>query len=233
MGYILAMRVEPFAFGSIIHAVKRGARGMQITNGQIDEERFPKILFYMNNEHVSEDWEMAVRNLPDFTEPKGWPPRKPLVKILAYTLMPNHFHILLQEIREGGISAYMQKIGQSMTNHFNTKYKQSGSIFQGSYRSKTITSDEYLRYVACYIMVKNVFELYPKGGLRGATEDFEGAWKWALSYKYSSFRGYAINEHSPIIEASILREILSDTKYFKSFARDVVAGGKWTLGQFE
>lgn len=224
--YVDMTRVELFGVDSFVHVVKRGARGMPITGDKEDRFRFLKLLYYMNDEYLDMNWyRIDRRDL--FFRPESWPKRKPLVAILAYTLMPNHLHLLLKEIREGGVTGFMQKLGQSMTNHHNEKYDEKGSIFQGAYRGRTIDSDEYLRYVAAYIMVKNVFELYPKGGLRGATEGFEDAWKWGTSYRFSSLGDYAGTNQLPILERGMIADVFSSVREFKNFARDVIDGGKW------
>ncbi len=231
------MRVEPFTIGSYVHILKRGARGLNIVEDSSDKYRFLALLYYMNDEFIDDNWiraiyesysEGSLTTLKSFDRPDGWPPRKPLVKILCYTLMPNHFHLILQEISEGGVSKFMQKVGQSMTLHFNEKnnLRGKGSIFQGSYKSKTINEDMYMRYVSVYIMVKNTFELYPKGGLKGAQSNFNNAWEWAMGYEFSSLADYCGKRESPIIDKDILEKIF-DEKNFKSFARDVFLAGKW------
>ena len=96
------MRVEPFGVGSYVHAIKRGARGLPITEDESDQWRFLRLLYYMNDEFFDEHWYNADRE-GRFFRPDRWPDREPLVRILAYTLMPNHFHLLLKEIRDGGI----------------------------------------------------------------------------------------------------------------------------------
>ncbi|MEK7132688.1 MAG: transposase [Patescibacteria group bacterium] len=215
-----------------MHAIKRGARGLPIVQNIDDRRRFLRILYYMNDEFLDPYWELATRSSILYTRLDSWPKRKRIVDILAYTLMPNHIHLLLKEIRDGGISEFMKKIGQSMSNHHNEKYNQHGSIFQGSYRGRTVESDEYLRYVAAYIMVKNTFELYPRGGLRGAIEHFEEAWKWGTAYSFSSLGDYAGVRKSPILERGILDETFSP-RTFKSFCRDVIEGSKWLQSEFE
>jgi len=120
-----------------------------------------------------------------------------------------------------------------MTNHFNKKYDQQGSLFQGSYKARTIQSDEYMRYVSAYIMVKNVFELYPKGGLKAATAHFEDAWEWAIRYPFSSLGEYAGMRPVHILEKDEMSKTFSNMREFKDFARDVIAGGTWTLSEFE
>ncbi len=225
------MRIEPYSVGSIVHVINRGARGAQITRDESDCDRFLKLLFYLNDEyqcHSKSGWEKDVSNLSDFERPSDWPERVPLVRILAWTLMPNHFHLVLQEIHEGGISKFMQRLGGSMSVHFNTKYQQQGSLFQGSFRSRTIITDEYLRYCAAYVMVKNTLELFP-GGLQKASLRFDDAWIWALDFPYSSFPLYAIGDKlnlSPerkilATDENILKEIFPTPKSFRDASEDM------------
>ena len=218
------MRVEPYAVNSIVHVVKRGGRGLPITRDENDQKRFVKLLYYLNDEHRSVDWAQDISELQLFERPVSWPERRPLTSILAWTLMPNHFHLLLQETKEGGIARSMQSICGSMSRHFNEKYQEKGSLFQSAYTSRTVDSDEYLRYVAAYIMVKNVFELYP-AGLSKASTEFSKAWKWAIQeYPFSSLRAYALGETSPILTKDVLGEIFESDDHFKLCAQDVILG---------
>jgi len=205
---------------------------MDIVRTDQDRQRFLSLLFYLNDEFKDEYWEQRTKSLERFERPQTWPERKPLVDILAFTLMPNHIHLLLKEIREGGVSRLTQKVFGSMTTHFNLKYQETGSMFQGPYKARLVTNDEYLRYVACYIMIKNTFELFPHGGLLGAARDFDAAWKWALSFPYSSFATYASTSTpgksdspaSDFIVASdnILHQIFHSKKEFKKVSRDML-----------
>ncbi len=227
------MRVQPYAVGSYLHIVKRGARGMPITNDSGDQWRFLRLLCHMNDHFIEPNWERQLDRTHPLTRPDSWPKKRPLVMILAYTLMPNHLHLLLKEVIENGVSTFMQKIGQSMTNHHNEKSGESGSIFQGSFRSRTIENDVYLRYVAVYIMVKNTFECYPHGGLSGATENFDDAWRWACNYRFSSMGEYAEGRTSLITHKEILNGMFRTQKQFKQFSYDVILGGTWTQTEFE
>lgn len=236
------MRVEPFSIGSYIHAFKRGARGMPITNDQSDNWRFVRLLYYMNDEFLGENWNRSLSSSPTATTKKtgifsrlpDWPKQKPLVEIAGYCLMPNHFHLILKEIKKDGMAKFMQKLGQSMSNHFNEKYKQKGSIFQGGYKGRTVEDDNYLRYLAVYVMVKNPFELYPKGSLEGATKDFDDAWNWAVDYPFCSLADYTgKRKNSTILEKGLLGEIFAKPSDFKNFARDCILGRKLNTVTFE
>lgn len=216
------MRIEPYGIGSIVHVVKRGTRGMEIVRDSADRERFLQLLFYLNDSYNDNNWRKAITGLALFERPSWWPAREPLVRILAWTLTSNHFHLLLEEIKEGGISKFMQRLCGSMSSHFNAKYQERGSIFQGAYRSRTVSEDSHLRYLVFYIQVKNVLELFP-GGLEQALNNFDEAWKWALNYDFSSFSSYAAREDSPITESELIRELYPDTKAFKNEVRELLA----------
>lgn len=192
------MRVEPRSVGSIVHVVQRGARGLNIAKDMQDHSRFSGLLFYLNDSFSDPNWLKTARTFRQLQRPDYWPDQDPLVRILAWTLLPNHFHLLLEEIRENGISKFMQRLCGSMSMAFNAKYSEKGSLFQGSYKSRTVDTDEYLSYLAFYIQVKNVLELYP-GGLTKAMRDFDDAWLWASKYPFSSFALYSTSDASSLI----------------------------------
>ena len=197
------MRVEHFGVGSIVHVMKRGARGLPIVRTEADRRRFASLLYLLNDKHQDQNWKHKTTGLDLFERPLDWPERAPLVRILAWVLMPNHFHLLLEEVEEGGIAKFMQRLCGSMSAHFNAKYDEKGSLFQGGYKGRTVADDNYLGLLAPYIMVKNVFELYP-GGLNKALKEFEKAWQWGVgSYEFSSLPEYAGVRAWPITERGV------------------------------
>lgn len=191
-------RVEPHTVGSIMHVIKRGTRGIEIVQDKEDRIRFMRSLYYLNEIYSSENWKRDTATLGLFERPASWPEREPLVNILAWTLLPNHFHLLLQERTNGGIAKFMQRLCNSMTKSFNEKYKEKGSLFQSSYKGKTVADDIYFRQLVWYIIIKNVLELYP-GGITAVLKNYDKAWEWGLSYEFSSFGFSVSGEASPLI----------------------------------
>jgi hypothetical protein len=216
------MRVEPHGVGSVLHIIQRGARGMAIVRDQSDRQGFVRSLFLLNDLHQDENWRKSTKNTTLFYRPEAWPEREELVSILAWTLLDNHFHLLVREEREGGTAKFMQRLCGSMSTHFNKKYSERGSLFQGGYRGRTIDTDEYLQYVHAYIAVKNTFEMLP-GGLRSALKDFDSAWERAASYLFSSFRTAAYGDLSPILNVPALHDLGLLRKDFKEYARSMIA----------
>jgi putative transposase len=105
-----------------------------------------------------------------------------LVDILAYCLMPNHFHILLKQRVDGGISNFMRKLQNSFVRYHNLRLKQKGGLFQGNFKSSLITSHEQLLHVSRYI------HLNPTSA---------HLVKLPLEYKHSSLHFYAHNTFTP------------------------------------
>ena len=104
----------------------------------------------------------------------------------------------------------------------NAKYSEKGSLFQGSYKSRTVDTDDYLSYLTFYIQVKNVLELYP-GGLAKAMRNFDDAWLWASQYPFSSFTSYVNDAVSPIIEKEYFLKLTANAKLSKADCREMLA----------
>lgn len=217
------MRKEPFGVGSFVHVIKRGARGLPIVRDDEDRRRFLLMLSHFNDDFASMNW---FRDLLDanmqhaFERPAHWPERKAIVHIIGFCLLTNHFHLVLEEIVEGGIARFMQRLGVGMAKRFNEKYKERGSLFQGSYRAKTIDNENYLKYVSVYVQIKNAFDMHPNGYDR-ACKEFDSALAWAEAYPYCSLGDYAGTLDRPIIEKSLLRDLFSEEEY-REFAKDVM-----------
>lgn len=200
------VRFTSFSAGDLVHCIKRGAFGHNIFIDNNDYWHFVRLLYLCNDEYQDQNLCRYDKSKDLFSRPAHWPKRVPLVDVISWCAMPNHFHLLLRERQEGGIGKYMQRLGGSMTKSFNLKYSNSGSIFQAKYKPVLVTDSSYLNYLIPYINVKNVMELYPNGGLEGAVKNFDKAWEWAKSHQFSSFKTFAIGAASPILSIESLRD---------------------------
>ncbi|MBI5456353.1 transposase [Candidatus Kaiserbacteria bacterium] len=164
------------------------------------------------------------RTLPEILQ---LPRIRPIVAVGAFCLMPNHFHILLQEITEGGITQFMRKVGTGYTMYFNIKNARVGNLFVKPFRSKHIDNDAYLRKVAQYIHL-NPAELFEASWKQGKVKDLRALQKYLIEYPYSSFSAYAEkdrtqknilnNELFSLINDNLppIRELLTEsTSYYK------------------
>lgn len=219
----MPIRKDPIDVNSFTHVLNKGPRGADIVFDEVEKWRFIRLLYYLNDGYQNNQWERDVyaMNGGFLARPPHWPAREPLVSILCFCLQDNHYHLLLKEIKEGGVSEFMQRLSNSMTEYFHKKWSENGPLFQSTYKRIHVDTDQYLVYLAVYIMVKNVFEQFP-GGLRAAIDNFDEAWEWALSMPFSSLPDYASHRQWPIIEKDILGEQLKSPEQFKEFARSMM-----------
>lgn len=220
---------NPITIGDVIHAYNRGTRKLDIFHDELDKEYFLQALFYFNDSHsipnIFEELRRRYTNLLEsFLWPSDWERRDPLVHIHAYVAIPNHFHLVLEEIRKNGISLFMQKLGTGLTCRYNIRYKTSGNLFQGRYKYIHVAKDNYLQFLGAYVQVKNVFELYT-GGFENAMKSFSKAFDFASIYRYGSLSHYFGEHQTPIIslpaEKSLFFEIGKKNEY-KKFAQSVL-----------
>ena len=180
-------RSHTFAFGGYYHLYGRGVEKRNIFLDKSDYERFIKILFFCNGRKST-----VIRDLPrgltfvDYLDKRG----ETLIDIGAYCLMPNHFHLLVREKTEKGISLFMQKLMTAYAMYFNDKYKRRGRLFESSYKSTHADNDEYLKYLFAYIHLNPVKLIDPnwkENGVKNKTETK----KYLVEYRFSSFIDYA------------------------------------------
>lgn len=232
------MRKERFEVGNFVHVYNRGNRKVEIVRDISDKWRFMQALRFFNDIHSSAHilrqislsvlgTDKQIESVFELGWPKDWPERNPLVKILCYCLVSNHFHFLLKEIHPGGISKFMHKLGIGYTNFFNLKYHEVGSVFQGAYKAKIIKEDRYLEHLVVYIQVLNVLELFP-GGLEAAARNLAEAIKFVDEYSFSSHPDYAELRKSLIIDKDILGEIFPTADHYRKFVHDSIIAKDFT-----
>jgi putative transposase len=178
----MAKRKMTFSFGEYYHLYNRGNSKQTIFHNKSDYERFIYLLYVCNSIKNFE-----VRKLDETTY--SFDRLDNLVSIGAYVLMPNHFHILVTEKIEGGISKFMQKLSTAYSMYYNKKYNRTGTLFEGRFKSKHLDTDNYLKYVFSYIHL-NPVKLIDKDWKEGGIKNKEKAFDYLGSYRYSSFVDY-------------------------------------------
>ena len=82
-----------------------------------------------------------------------------LVSIVAYCLLPNHFHLLLKQEVDDGISKFMQRLGTSYTKFFNQEESRTGSLFQGKYKATHLSGEYALPTVSAYVNLNHKHQI--------------------------------------------------------------------------
>jgi putative transposase len=222
------MRKENITIGSYVHVFNRGNKQSPIYRQKSDLWRMLFALYYLNTKKLDTRWPTELErkkiNPESFVWPRDWGEKNPIVSVLGFTIMPNHFHLILKETSENGISNFMHKFSMGHSKFINAKYNESGRLFEGKFKSKILDTDEYLCRATVYVMIKNLFELYPRGGLEGAKKNFEDAWQWGIEYPFSSLAHYAGKRESPILDKDSIAEVFDLPGDFKQFSNDYILG---------
>lgn len=198
--------VREFAENNYYHIFNRGYEKRKIFEDKSDYKIFCYYLFiYLN------PLETVLKLYPDL------PPRlqgKNLsneLNLLCYCLMPNHFHLLLEQKTKNGISKFMKQLINAYTYYFNSKYKKSGALLQGRFKAVRILTDELLLHISRYI------HLNPK--IAGLVQNLN-------NYEWSSYNSYINRSDDNLSKSGFILNYFSDAKSYEKFVADQFAYGK-------
>lgn len=201
------MKKPVFVDGHIYHVYNRGVEKRVVFLDERDHSRFVHHLYELNDSK-------PVRNVHYFLNHKtgnvearkifGTQKRDVLVEILVFTLMPNHFHLMLRQVQENGIVRFMQKLGTGYTMYFNKKYDRVGCLFQGPFKAAHITEDAHLIHLPYYIHTNPL----PLNSSMHPVQYLE-------KYKWSSFLDYIGIQNFPYVtkRAFLLNIFGGEDKY--------------------
>lgn len=127
-----------------------------------------------------------------------------VVEIICFCLMPNHFHFLLRQKLETGISTFAANFTNSYTKYFNAKHERVGPLFQGLFKAVHIQSDEQLVHVSRYI------HLNPVSSYLIEADELE-------SYKWSSYPEYIGKASTNIADKEIVLNMFDSKEKYKEF----------------
>lgn len=165
----------------IYHLVARGIEGRNIFDDTSDYSRALRDLFDFNDENpAGQCSENGSREM--------------LIEIMAYCLMPNHIHLLVRQIRDGGITKFMRKFGAGYAGYFNKKHNRQGYLFQGRFRAVAIKNDAQLKAVFVYIHTNPASLIDPKWkdfqAENGSREISQKIIELIENYEWSSYFDY-------------------------------------------
>lgn len=189
------IRDKPFEIGETYHVYNRGAHKNITFRSKDDYERLLLILFLANTTAPVDTRELfrkyKGRTSADIMdlEVRG----NPLVSIMAWTLMPNHFHFVLQQEEDQGITRFMRKVITAYTMYFNAKHDHSGVLFQGRFKSRHVGTEPYFRYIFSYVHLNPVSLVEPLWEEKGI-DSSDTVRKFLEAYPYSSFYDYSVGD---------------------------------------
>ena len=213
-------RKVSFVKGEYYHIYNRGVEKRTIFLNDYDYNRFVFLLHVLNTNRNLKTRDLLREN--SFNELLKIKNDDPIVAIGAYCLMPNHFHLLVTPLVDGGIPKFMLKLQTAYSMYFNNKNKRDGSLFQGVFKSQHLNSDEYLRYMYSYIHL-NPAKLKDGGWKENGAKNFQALEDFISNYKYSSLGEYKKNYFtivSPDVFPEYKKLYKTEKEFFNSMIND-------------
>ncbi len=125
------------------------------------------------------------------------------VELISFTLMPNHFDLVVRETKEGGIPYFMQRVQNAYTKYWNTKYRRRGHLFRGPYHYEIVATKEQLSHLSAHLHLKP--RELPEW--RGKEE----------KYPWSSFQDFSKNRWGTLLAHEHITDTFKDEKVYRKF----------------
>jgi putative transposase len=212
------------------HILNRGVEKRNIFLDEVDYHRFI-FLFYACNlgRPASNLWRRDIiragriilsgkKLSQNFINKEG----PSLVKVIAFALMPNHFHFILEQENDGGISRFMQKISNAYAKYFNAKNQRQGRLFQAPFQAILVKNDVYFLNLLRYVHL-NVLDFVQPDWRTQGVGDYQKAINQLREYPWSSAPDYFRMRSSAIMDPGITGSRKMADKFFNNFNKQGVA----------
>ncbi len=209
----------------IYHIIVRGVADSIIFKDIADYYRAIFSIYEFNTTKPVE-----IRNRRDERKSKNPIPadKDPLVEVLLFCLMPNHIHLLLRQIKDGGITKFMNKFGAGYPRYFREKHnlKNKGYFFQGRFKSVHIETEAQLRVVFVYIHTNPISLIEPKWKEKGIGNT-KKVINFLENYKWSSYLDYIDKKNfSSVTKRNFMLELMNNASGCKDAVENWVTAMK-------
>lgn len=178
---------------------------MQIFNQNRDFQRFLRTMLYYQIQGPKPKF--SLFNPENVTLDQN----KKIVEIVCFCLMPNHFHFLLQQKAERGITEFASLLSNSYTKYFNTKNQRVGPLLQGEFKAVHIETNEQLLHLTRYIHLNPLVSYVTKG---------------LADYHWSSYMEYVGRTKDNFCFKEIILDQFKSTEDYIQFVKDQEDYGK-------
>jgi len=191
-----------FPEGEIFHICNKSIANYPILKDLNNSVRLIQILDYYNSLNIESSLSVFLRKSQDFSPKLLQLKNNSFIKFLSYCLMPDHYHILIKILKGCHFIKYINDVENSFTRFFNIKFKRKGPLWQSSFRSVRIKTNEQLLHVTRY------FHLNPvTNNIVQKPED------WI----FSSYKDYL---NKDILENYLTEISIANTNTYKKFVED-------------
>lgn len=211
----MPIRSIPLVNGEYYHVYNRGVARAPTYSSKRDYERFLLCFQYYRFSNLPfrlSRFLQTPKGERELTIKELETRNNKTIEIVAFCLMPNHFHLLTKQVSEGGISKFMKQVSDSYTRYFNIKHKRVGPLFQGAFKAVRVENDEQLVHLSRYI------NLNPLTSNVVRESDF-------LDYPWFSLKNY-LEEDRGLVDPSIVLDNFKTPGDYLKFVLDQADYGK-------
>lgn len=220
--WVIMNRKFSFSVDEYYHLYQRGTNREQVFSDDYDRLRLLTLLYVCNTTkviHLSDYWR---KSKTDFVAIFNLDRHETIIDIGAYCLMPNHFHLLVKEKEENGISDFMKKLTTGYSMYFNKKNNRTGAVFEKPFKAQHVADDRYLEYLFAYIHLNPVKIKDPNGWGGKKIAQPAQAEKFLNEYRFSSYQ-YYLGKKRPedrILNPQVFPDYFLEPNSFNSFITD-------------
>lgn len=205
----MSMRKTKFAPGEHFHIFNRGNNKQDTFLSERDYARFLFLILHLQSEQSFNNIGYSVTN---FIKHRVFDKIKEMdkfikdkkVNLVGFILMSNHFHLIVEQVKDDGISDYMQRVQNAYTKYFNTKYRKTGHLLQGPFKAVHIDDNRQLLHLSAYTH-RNPREL----------EHWKGK---EHQYEWSSYQDYlGTNRWGQLLAPDIIKDQFRDNAEYRNF----------------
>lgn len=220
----MAQRKVQFVNGEIYHIVMRALDSLDLFRDKKDFLRMIHDLFEFNDVNPARPGirvalcrkggvNVTKQGLVTFPVKDG---REVLVEILAFCLMPNHVHLLVRQVKDGGITSFMQKFG-GYALYYNKRHGRKGHLFEDKFQAIHIKNDEQLKTVFVYIHTNPVAIIF-SGWKEKGIKDLNKAIQFVENYRWSSYSDYlGVKNFPSVTEREFMLEVMGGSEGCRKF----------------
>lgn len=212
----MPFRETVFASGQYYHVYNRGVASQPVFLSKRDYLRFLATLSYYQFQDPPLRLSKLLQLPKDTRESylaEMYKKKDKIVEVIAYCFMPNHFHLLLKQVKQNGVSRFLRLSVNSYAKYFNTKHERPGSLFQDMFKAVRIENDEQLVHVSRYIHIN------PLVSYLVSRDDL-------LAYPWSSLNVYVLGQKNQFVVRDIVLSNFTNGQEYLRFCLDQEDYGK-------
>ncbi len=202
-------RIEKIIKGEYYHLYNAGNGGQTLFKDDTDRARYLFLITHLQSpvmfNHLSRPLEHFKKGgtfkTSEYTSKAVAKSR--YVELVSFSILNDHFHLVIKEMTDGGTSHYMQRVLNAYTKYFNTRYKKRGHLFMGPYKFVIVADQEQLTHLSAHLHMH-----------ASTLPDWRGQ---EAEYPWSSYRDFANNRWGALLTHEHVSERFKNEREYRRF----------------